>query len=223
MLIHKVSQGECLLSIANKYGISKWEEIYDHPENCEFKAKRSNPHCIFPGDKIFIPEKSTTKHATGKEYTFKIPTNKAYFSTVLTDTDEEPLSGVKYELEIFPKGQPTKEPIILSGQTDGEGKIEEEIPILVEEGALTIWPFKSNSEKTETWIVKIGYLDPQEEITGVQERLLNQGFACGPLSDEYNDFIKSAINDFQVSHQSDITEEIDDTTRQTLAKDEQSE
>lgn len=223
MPIHKVSQGECLLSIANKYGFSKWEEIYDHPDNSEFKAKRSDPHCIFPGDKVFIPEKKAAKHATGKEYKFKIPTNKAFFSIILTDTDEEPLSGIKYELEIYPKGQPNKKPIALNGQTDGAGKIEQEIPILAEEGTLTIWPFKDNAEKTETWIVKIGHLDPQEEIAGVQERLLNQGYACGPLSKEFNGFIKGAINDFQDSHKKDITEEIDDKTRKDLAKDEKSE
>src|SRR5262245_57191408 len=50
-----VQGGDFLVKIAKKFGIPSWQEIYQHPENAAFRAKRPNPDRIFPGDVLRIP------------------------------------------------------------------------------------------------------------------------------------------------------------------------
>jgi hypothetical protein len=56
--MHTVKRGETLSSIASKYGLSRWEEIYHHPANADFRQKRRNPNLLFPGDVVFVPDSS---------------------------------------------------------------------------------------------------------------------------------------------------------------------
>ena len=55
--IHTVKKGETLGGIAKANGFKSFREIYDHPDNAAFKAKRPNPNLIFPGDVLVIPDK----------------------------------------------------------------------------------------------------------------------------------------------------------------------
>lgn len=32
-VVHRVQQGECLESIAHRYGLMDWRVIFDHPDN----------------------------------------------------------------------------------------------------------------------------------------------------------------------------------------------
>jgi hypothetical protein len=52
---YTVRKGDFLSAIAKKFGIKTWQEIYRHPENADFRAKRPNPNLIFPGDIVRIP------------------------------------------------------------------------------------------------------------------------------------------------------------------------
>lgn len=58
MAMHTVKSGEYLSLIARNYGIPDWQTIYNHPQNADFKRKRPNPNLIYPGDLLFIPDKS---------------------------------------------------------------------------------------------------------------------------------------------------------------------
>ena len=40
-----------------KYGFYNWKMIYEHPDNKDFKDKRTNPNILFPGDRVLIPDK----------------------------------------------------------------------------------------------------------------------------------------------------------------------
>ncbi len=55
MSIHIIKSGDTLSGIARQYGIKSWQELYNHPSNASFRAKRRNPNLIFPGDRINIP------------------------------------------------------------------------------------------------------------------------------------------------------------------------
>ncbi|MCP5420932.1 MAG: N-acetylmuramoyl-L-alanine amidase [Gammaproteobacteria bacterium] len=55
---HIVQQGENLTVIARKYGFPDWRVIYNHPNNQAFRKRRPDPNKIFPGDQIFIPNKT---------------------------------------------------------------------------------------------------------------------------------------------------------------------
>lgn len=50
-----VKSGDTLVKIAKNHGFADWREIYNHPDNRAFKAKRPNPDRIFPGDVLMIP------------------------------------------------------------------------------------------------------------------------------------------------------------------------
>ena len=56
---HYVEQGEYLAQIARSYGFVDYNTIWDAPENQGLKDKRKNPNILFPGDKLFIPDKET--------------------------------------------------------------------------------------------------------------------------------------------------------------------
>ncbi len=55
MTVHTVVSGESLSKIAKNYSVNSWVQIYEHPANATFRAKRPNPNLIYPGDLIFIP------------------------------------------------------------------------------------------------------------------------------------------------------------------------
>jgi len=38
-MIHVVQQGECFSSIAARYGMKSWKELYEHPDNAELAKK----------------------------------------------------------------------------------------------------------------------------------------------------------------------------------------
>jgi hypothetical protein len=52
---YTVKYGDTLSSIANQHGFSSWRELYYHPDNAAFRAKRPNPDKIYVGDVIMIP------------------------------------------------------------------------------------------------------------------------------------------------------------------------
>ena len=54
--VHEVKQGECLSSIARRFGFRDWKKIYQHPMNADLRQKRPNPNVLHPGDRIFISE-----------------------------------------------------------------------------------------------------------------------------------------------------------------------
>ena len=58
---HVVKRGECLSRIARAYGFKSYRELYDHPDNAAFKARRPDPNLIQPGDELQIPERKGSK------------------------------------------------------------------------------------------------------------------------------------------------------------------
>lgn len=54
---YTIRPGDTLSHIAAREGFSSWRDIYYHPDNSGFRAKRPNPDRIFPGDVLMIPDK----------------------------------------------------------------------------------------------------------------------------------------------------------------------
>ena len=67
-----VTQGECLSSIARRFGITDWRTIYNHPENAEFRRRRPNPNILYPGDEIYAPPRELRNEpcSTGQRHSF---------------------------------------------------------------------------------------------------------------------------------------------------------
>jgi hypothetical protein len=51
-----VRTGDTLTSIAKKFKLKSWQELYNFSENAAFRRKRPNPNLIFTGDQLFIPD-----------------------------------------------------------------------------------------------------------------------------------------------------------------------
>ncbi len=191
---HTVEQGECLASIAEKYGFPDYKKIYEHPENSGFRKLRPNPNLLLPGDCIFIPDMEPKDYSrvTGKKHSFKLHRQPTVVRIVIADEKGKPFSGNKYRLTI---GYKTYE-----GTTGSDGLIDQKVEADEEQGELTVW-WKGESQILAcNWTLHIGHLDPVDEPTGIQARLNNLGFDCGDVDGIIGPITESAIRAFQEEH-----------------------
>jgi len=196
-----VKQGDCLSSIAAKYGLF-WEKIWNHPKNAQLREKRKDPYILYPGDVIFIPEKEDKEEAvaTGQKHRFRRKGVPEKLELILC-LEGEPRRNEDYELQIDGK--------LIRGKTDGQGKVSISIPPGTRQGKLIL--IKTGEE----FNLDLGHLDPITEITGVQARLANLGFDV-EVSGKWDERSKEALRQFQKSNNLNPTGEVDETTRNKL-------
>ncbi|MCB1780548.1 MAG: peptidoglycan-binding protein [Candidatus Competibacteraceae bacterium] len=190
--IHIVQRGEYLSKIAKKYKISKWETIYHHPDNSEFRQKRPNPNVICFGDPLVIPDIELRYESgeTEKRHKFRLQSPTLLLRIVVRDIEGIVLANEPYQLTVDDKEY--------HGNTDGQGFLEERIPVDASKGRLYL-------EKMNVILpLGIGQLDPtdnQDEpskiVTGAQARLNNLGYYCGQVDDYEGPKTKNAIRHFQ--------------------------
>jgi N-acetylmuramoyl-L-alanine amidase len=211
MRIHIVKQGECLSSIAKKYGFASWRTIYDHPDNAELKRCRPNPDILYPGDEIRIPEKDpgTESVATGQSHTFKLTRQTTKLTVKIAEHRGAPIAGRPYSLKIGGG--------IIQGTLPDSGIIEHEIPNDLLEAELRIY-FGGGAERDGCyhWIVKIAHLDPIDTVSGLQARLNNLGFYAGPVDGHEGPMTRTAIRQFQRAHGLRVDEIAGPKTQQKL-------
>jgi len=206
--VHTVQQGEHLTRIAFLYGFRDYQTIWSHPENTELKAKRNTPNVLLPGDKLFIPDKTskTEVRPTGQSHRFQVAGQQLKLRIVLRDFDNQPIAGADCILEV--EGQP------YNLQTDSKGLIEINIPAGAENGTLKVPDLELEHP------IKIGYLDPVEEDSGWEARLVNLGYFPGPAGDPAVDDLRLhyAIEQFQSDFKLAVTGELDDATQAKLVQ-----
>ena len=189
--LHVVKQGESLASIAAQYQISNWKTIYYDAANADFRQLRSNPHVIYPDDKIFIPQRQTREEdrPTNQRHKFVLKAQKIVLRIVVKDGDGDPLDNCAYKLEVAGKTYP--------GTTGSDGMIEEETPPDAQDGALTLWLDSQPSGPNVRWQLKIASLDPVEYTSGIQARLNNLGYDSGAVDGILGPRSKAAVRAFQ--------------------------
>jgi N-acetylmuramoyl-L-alanine amidase len=230
MVLHRVTQGECLASIAKHYGFADWRAVYNHPENSDFRKRRPDPNVILPGDVIFIcdMERRSESVPTEQHHRFKVKRSQTLLRLVLLNEQHEAQATVRYRLEV--------EDETFEGTTDSEGLIEHPITADAQQCFLTVWlpprqelseeepvnvdyvDGQQSSETSESgggagssapaqadeqpfeWDLEIGHLDPVEALTGVQERLANLGFNPGPIDGIRGPLTNFAVRRFQQAH-----------------------
>jgi N-acetylmuramoyl-L-alanine amidase len=209
---HTVAKGECLSTIAALYGFRDYHVIYEHPCNALFRERRPNPNIIYPGDVIVIPDKATktVAAATGELHRFVLTNPGVLLRVAIHDESDQPLAQKPYDLEIEGTHQ--------RGRTDDQGLIEAHLPRRAEAGRLSIWLHGAAPEPTAVFPLKIGSLDPISEATGVQARLNNLCFTCGPVDGVIGPKTRSAIAQFQCWCGLEATGELDADTRSRLEK-----
>ncbi len=200
---YKVKQGDCLSSIAHRYGL-KWEKVWNHPKNSSLKEKRKNPNVLHPGDMLFVPDKEEKQEsgATEQRHRFKVKGVPSKLILILKDEEDNPRANVNYTLEVDDQ--------LFQGKTDGKGKLEQSIPPGAKKGRLTI------EDGPEEYSLQLGKIDPITEMTGIQARLNNLGFYLGPVDGKMNPETTEAIKIFQRKHGLKVNGEADQATRDKL-------
>ena len=196
---HSVGQGECINSIAGKYG-QLWETIWNHCENAALKRLRKDPNVLYPGDELFIPELEIKQVALGvdKRHKFHRKGVPVRFKIRLMDGDK-PRANLPCKLEI--------DGILSKATTDGDGYLEAYIGASAARGRITA----GEGATQDVYDIGFGTLDPISTPEGVTKRLIDLGYAAGENFEE-------AVKAFQKSQQMTTTGEADDATRNALQK-----
>jgi len=188
---YMVVQGDHISKIAKENGFPDYHTIWDHPNNADLKKKRDNPNVLNPGDQIFIPDKEQKEESgnTEKRHTFQVKKEPLKLRLVLEDMYEKPIANATYALLV--------EGVVTQKTTDGKGHIEQDIPLDAHEATLVLrgdeTPFRDIP-----FPIKIGNLDPVEEVSGQVARLSNLGYFPGDGTDD--DAFESAVEEFQCDH-----------------------
>jgi hypothetical protein len=206
---YTVQQGDHLSKIAKDNGFTDDSVIWDHPNNSDLKKLRQNPNILLPGDEIFIPdmEQKQESGATDKKHTFTVDKKTLKLRLVLEDIYEKPIAGAQCAL-------------LIDGQafqltTDGHGKLEQDVPLDAQDGALTIRGDQTPFADFPIFL-KIGSLDPVDELSGQVARLNNLGYFPGDGADELA--FESAVEEFQCDHDLKVDGDCGTNTQAKLLK-----
>lgn len=185
---YTVQPGDYMEIIADKFAFRDYRLIYDHANNQAFKKLRPNPHILLPGDKVFIPDKDPGDEAAeaDKKHKFVLKTPKIRL-ILRIHRNGKPFAKHKYALKVGKK--------TFSGTTPADGLIQHDIPIGEPTADLTFPGKPSYTRK-----LKLGFLHPITVTSGVQMRLNNLGFGCGPANGSPSSAYTSALQAFQKQH-----------------------
>jgi len=209
---HTVQKGDCMTSIAAQYGFNKFETIYNHAANEQFKRDHPNPDVLTPGRVVVIPDRDVTPFtgkSTDQTHKFKLKRPKCMLKLELKDDQDQPLASKEYVLVV---GNTT-----LEGTTDGSGKIEKEIPPNQNTGVVTVYMDRSDAAAPViNFAVELGGLEPHTTITGAQQRLQNLGFDCGGTTGVADARTQEAVRAFQGKNGLTVNGNLDDATKTKL-------
>ena len=165
MATHSVMPGECLESIAERYGFTDPRVIYDHPDNAALRRARPDPNVLLPGDEIVIPERQVKwfDAATEQRHRFVVRQRPVLLRMRMLDGAGNPRSGIPYRVEY--------QQTVLDGVTSSDGVVEQRVPAYVPQALVTLV-----TEPEETYRVALGYLDPVTHDDGLRQRLTALGY-----------------------------------------------
>jgi hypothetical protein len=188
---HIVVQGEYLSRIAAENGFLDYTIIWDHPNNAQLKQQRQNPNVLFPGDSLFIPDKTLGEEdgATSKRHIFVVKQDQLKLRLILEDMYEKPIASQPCTLMVDDQ--------TLTVTTDGKGKIEQTIPTDTKSCSLMIGAGDETPFSQEFIPINLGHLDPVDTLTGQQARLNNLGYFAGDSEDPQDPAFLSAVEEFQ--------------------------
>jgi hypothetical protein len=194
-------QGDCLSSIASKFGFL-WQTLWNLPENAELKRVRKDPNVLLPGDRVTIPDLRLKQEPadTDKRHCYIKLGEPAKLRMRFLE-DGEPLSGEKYTLMI--DGE------VRFGTLDQNGQLVESIPPRADLVRLSI-------DNQDPVTLKLGTVDPITEISGVQGRLNNLGYFLGNVDNIVGPKTREALRRFQQACGLPVTGKPNQATRDKL-------
>jgi Putative peptidoglycan binding domain len=202
-----IKQGDCLSSIAYEHGFF-WETLWKLPDNRPLQESRKNPNALLPGDALTVPP-TRRKQETGaieEVHRFRLKGVPETLRVRFLDAENKPRANLPYVLTI--------DGATHTGKTNADGELKHSIEPNAKKGELVI----GEGEDAEEIPLNLGHLDPVSEISGVQMRLLNLGFACGAADGVLGPRTRSAIERFQRAAGLKPTGDPDEATQKALEK-----
>ncbi len=157
-----VRQGDYVAKLAFVNGFDA-DEVWSHPKNKDLREHRKTPWVLCEGDVLYIPagdgERSGVTLESANAFGAKVPTVKVDLRLV---QDGEPIADQKCLIETLegPK----------DGQTDGDGRLSVEVPVLQRDLRVFL------TERGVLFELAVGELDPADVSTGKKQRLQNLGY-----------------------------------------------
>jgi N-acetylmuramoyl-L-alanine amidase len=191
---YTVKQGDHMSGIAQAFGFL-WQTIWNDPSNADLKRQRPNPHILFPGDQVFIPDKETEAfdRPTDNRHTFILKLPSLNLCIRLDRAYYKPIAGASCNLHVQLDST--------DQQSDDSGSLERKILADEQQATLIVnetADVQGSERKIVTTIpVNIGYLDPIDTLPGQVKRLSNLGYYRGPLESPDPNAFQSALEEFQ--------------------------
>ena len=200
-----IRQGDFWTGLAHRHGFEA-EEVWSGDANREIRGRRANPDQLHPGDIVYLPTEplagQSVRARQKNAFRARVPATSVHI--VLHDTDG-PLANEPYRLEGLGE--------VREGTTDTDGNVTIEMPITATEVSLVLW------RRHTVYPIRLGHLDPIEEVSGVRQRLEHLGFhgfrtvRTSDINADEQDWDAVAVRAFQRAHRLPITGVVDTATR----------
>lgn len=209
MRIHHVRQGETIYRLSQLYNVPA-EKIWNHPDNRGLRDAKRRKSCLYAGDRVTIPDVSLKEVdcQTEKRHRFQRAAETVELKLQFLEQGE-PRANEPYSLRIGA--------VVRSGDLDSEGRLHERVP--ADATRAEIWVGNDEERVRRQYEIRIGHLDPIEEISGVQQRLNNLGLFCSEEDGELSEDTQAAIEAYQEGKGQDATGQLTDALKQGICRD----
>ncbi len=206
---HVIRQGEYLTKLAHQKGFDA-DSVWNDSKNEDLKKKRVDPQQLQPGDILYVPDEAKTR------LPIIVGASNAYVAQI-------PKVPVLIRLQIGGEIL-EKEPFVIlgvgpkpiEGATDEHGYLKATVPVHVREIEVQL------TARDRTLRVRVGNMDPLNELSGLQKRLTHLGFYqpsyAGTENYEAADpkQVMAALAAFQQSVKLPATGKLDEDTAKAL-------
>jgi N-acetylmuramoyl-L-alanine amidase len=207
---HKVAQGERLATIAGQYDFACWQTVWNFKGNQALKDLRGDPNVLSPGDEVVIPTKlQRDAEVPGGTATYVVNRGAEVLRVCFPvgwDWDGDPVSYT---------AKPDTGGPDLTGPLDSEGWMEIALPPNTSQVDVALWIDVPDSPIV-SYALRVGEIDPIDEVTGVQARLANLGYYDGAVDGDAKEVTAAAIAQFRREHGLPMGDQIDDDLRDAL-------
>jgi hypothetical protein len=199
-----VASGDCISSISSQAGLlpdTVWSQ------NSDLAKSRDNPNVLNPGDRVIVPDPNPKNfdRNTDRRHPFRLTADPTLLRVQILRVDLTARANLDYTLTI--DGTRT-----LSGKTDGDGKLEQQISPTAKEVTIAF----NENDNPESYRLPLGAIMPVDVVKGTQQRLLNLGFDCGPVDGQWGRHSTAAMREYQELRGLNQTGRRDDASRADL-------
>jgi Putative peptidoglycan binding domain len=207
-----IRQGDYFTKLAHTKGFNA-EKAWNDPANDDLRKKRSSMDMLEPGDIVFIPDEARPR----------LDVSGGVVNHYIARIPKIPVNvRIKVGGEIV-----VDEPYIIrgvgpdpvNGKTDKNGYLSTRVRVHVREIEVEL------PKRKRTLRVRVGDMDPMNELSGLQKRLTHLGYYL-PTKTGTENFdaldphqILSALKAFQAARKIEVTGKLDDKTRKALFDD----